>query len=134
MIRNRRRRGALTYGMAAVIVVLAAMTAMVLLRSSEIYHEGAKAKWHTQALAAAEGAAVAVEAAGLAPLEQLEIGHATVTTKPAEEKSNDQRRVLLEVDVLGKSGRVLLTRQYTAHFIPDAKEEGSWTLAGLSAK
>lgn len=116
MITKRPTLGSFLYGLAAILVVLGGATALLLLRSTEVYRDAALAKWRLQALAAAEGAAVVLQENDLSFQAPLEIGHSRVTAGHAEEDDRGRSLVPLQVEVLGKSGAILLSREYLAVF------------------
>lgn len=133
MINRRKRRGTILLSLAAILLVLGTMSTLVLLRSLETYRDGAQAKWRLQAQAAAEGAAIALEARELEFEQPLTIGHARVTAEPASVAGED-RTVSLQVDVLGKGDNVLFSRRFVALYSQEGSEAGPWILVGVGKR
>lgn len=133
MISRRKRRGTILLSLAAILLVLGTMSALVLVRSLEVYRDGAQAKWRLQAQSAAEGAAITLEATGLDLQEPLTIGHARVTAESGGVQGK-ARTVFLEVDVLGKAENVLLSRRYIARYTLEGSESGPWILVGVGTR
>lgn len=128
-LHTNKRRGTLTFGMAALTLFLGVMCALVLLRSADIYRVSALTEARLQARAAAEGASVVLLANPAAlQSEALEIGNCLVTfAAPADAKP--RLVVPYRIDVHGKNGTAVFQANYTATF--EREPAGRWALLGL---
>jgi hypothetical protein len=128
--RPRAVRGTMTlYGFAALTVVLGILCSAVLLRSLDSYAASARGEMRLQALAAAEGAVVALLAArGEPSAEPLALGPCRVTLGAAQ-NDDAARTVPLSVEVYRTGERPALTQQYMARLLP--RGDGGWRLDRL---
>jgi hypothetical protein len=131
--RSRAARGTVTmFGFAALTVVLGLLCSAVLLRSLDSYAASARVEMRLQALAAAEGAVVALLAApGAEPAtgaEPLAIGPCRVRFGAAQ-PGHSSRAVPLTVEIYRTGDRPALTQHYLARLRPHT--DGGWRLDRL---
>jgi len=131
--RSRATRGTVTmFGFAALTVALGLLCSAVLLRSLDSYAASARGEMRLQALAAAEGAVVALLAApGAQPpvgAEPLTIGLSRVRFG-AVQTGDGSRAVPLTVEVHWTGDRPALTQNYLARLRP--RGDGGWGLDRL---
>lgn len=125
---NRNTRGALMFGMAALILILGMICGTILLRSLDAYHASARTEMRLQARAAAEGAVVLLQAAPNHRHEPVEIGPCRIGFD-APETNADGIRARFTVAVLRGAGRSVMETAYVARFAAPAP--GQWRFTGL---
>jgi len=125
---SRKCRGALMFGMAALILILGMICGTILLRSLDAYHASARAEMRLQARAAAEGAVVLLQSAPDRRHEPAEIGPCRIGFD-APETNADGIRARFTVAVLRGAGRSVMETAYVARFAAPAP--GQWRFTGL---
>lgn len=130
LVRSRTTRGTVTmFGFAALTVMLGLLCSAVLLRSLDSYAASARGETRLQALAAAEGAVVALLAANGEPTTQpLALGRCRVTYGEARADAGG-RTVAMTVHVYRTGERPALTQHYRARLLP--RGDGGWGLDRL---
>ena len=121
-MRCTTRRGSLMLGFAALVVMLAVLSGIVLETSLRAYRASAMAEWRLQALASAEGAAVAYAANPFAA-EPMAIGTCAV-----EPGAFTDGVLTLNAQVASASGRPVYEVIYLARY---EQHNGAWQFAGL---
>lgn len=124
---SRPRRGTLAFVLASFIVMAGAALGILLYRSGEAYRNSVQTELRLRALAAAEGAGVALASGFSEPVLTLPGARVHVVPPTAE---NEAGRRPLHVEVLARNGTVSHEERFVA--LLESPEGGtSWRFVGL---
>ena len=132
---RNRRRGALIYGMAAMILVFSTLCALVLLRSLESYRGAADLEQRLALRAAAEGAAVLAMKSGGSPTSAtLELGACRVVFAESVADAPTTGTLTLPVTItrLAPNGAEIRRQEVRLHLARGS--EGALTYAGMEVQ
>lgn len=122
---SRGRRGSSLLGFAGIIAMMSGMCAILMLRSTEMYRDGAMLEFRLQARAAAEGAALLL-ADGQVFDEPLRIGSCDASVEPLSPENSEDFE--LKIDVHTRNDVYIMT----VHYLARLKKEGEkWQLVTL---